>query len=258
MVADRRQRFDDVDVALSYFSKGGERFRTPHTGITAEAHGPPSLFIAVWEAGVLDNLARRLGTQDVLTGSSAFDRRFMVKSNLPEGARVWLHPRTRRRMAATSGYRFQLEDGRVSAVRPGIVDENDEQRRVMRAVASFAHGMRALESSWRKVAEALDRGRVRKRINGWLRLKGQLDGHEVNVRIRSRAARATTLVEAHRTIRHTASFSDPTLTAIGASIAVKRGKVIVTCPGICDDRERLLTCIEAAVGGTRERRGAYR
>jgi hypothetical protein len=258
MSHEREVEIEGVKVALRYFSKGGERVRVWHTGVTADAWGPRSLSLEVREAGMLAPLARRLGMQDVATGSRGFDARFVVKSNMAEGARVWLHRRARGRIQRVSGYRFRLEEGRVSAARPGVEEDPAMEKRVLRAVASLARGTAGLEKTWVTVLDELDRGRVRRRINGWCRLKGELDGRAVSVRIRRRGDRLFTLVQAERAGKRRVDTRHAQLAELGATLAVERDAIVITIDGICDRPADLLTCIRAAVSTSDVHRGAYR
>jgi len=115
------------------------------------------LQLEVRPKSALPSLVGLPGTGIVRVGDRAFDRKFVVKANGEHLARLWIDGSIRRAVTAASAYGFVLSEGKVTAHRAGL--ENDEIRLIaaITATARLARRGTDLGQQWRDLGSNLGR-----------------------------------------------------------------------------------------------------
>lgn len=116
--------------------------------------GSIGLQLLVYRKKTMHRLAEAVGFQDVPTGDAQFDDAFVVKCNEPERARIWLTEPVRQALLALDGYRFEVREGRLRAIRDAI--DTDVARLLMAAqtMMLFARAGEELYAQWLAFAES--------------------------------------------------------------------------------------------------------
>jgi hypothetical protein len=124
------------------------------------------------------------GTEVVRVGERTFDGKFLVKANGEHLARLWIDGGIRRAVTAAGSYGFVVSEGKVTAHRGGL--ENDETKLIaaITATARLARRGTDLERQWRKMAGKL--GRVEPNHDGrWPAIDVSADGVSMHIEVES-------------------------------------------------------------------------
>ncbi len=167
---------DRIQVKVDHYSVRSNNTSTTFTRMVANARGPAGLELQVYRTTALSGIAKALGFQDVATGDRAFDDLFIVKANKPALVDPWLNSTVRKRIAKAEEYEYALKEGKAIATRTGLEASVSNLVDAVRATAAFADGRQRVLKIWKRIADDLEGGEVRKVKRGWLRLEGALKG----------------------------------------------------------------------------------
>ena len=105
-------RIKEWTITLDTYTVSTGKTSVPFTRLRAPYVTPDGFGFQVHRAGVLSELGRWLGAQDVVIGHEPFDTDFVVKANDEEMVRALLaNPRIRERIAAQPHIHFGVEQG---------------------------------------------------------------------------------------------------------------------------------------------------
>lgn len=152
--------------------------------LTASATRGDGLELEVRRKSALPNQVGLPGSEIVRVGDRAFDGKFVVKANGEHLARLWIDGGIRRAVTAAGNYGFVVSEGKVTARRGGL--ENDETKLIaaITATARLARRGTDLERQWRKMAGNL--GGVEPSHDGrWPAIDVSADGVSMHINVES-------------------------------------------------------------------------
>lgn len=108
--------------------------------LSARVPGATGLKLRVYRNYLYAQFGRVVGIQDLVLGDPHFDRNFIVKSNDPHYAKLWLSPVARNMMLAAPDYCFEIDSERATAT-THLADDPVQLEAALRALAQLArHG----------------------------------------------------------------------------------------------------------------------
>lgn len=131
-------------LTLDTFTRGSGKNSTAYTRIVAPVNNAASLRLALYEQGLLSEIGKLLGAQDIQTGDPELDRRFIVKGQ-PEDVVV--------RLLTLGGLDVKLLQARSLNLRL----DGDQLRWEKRHVESDVDYLQSLFDLLSDLAEAVER-----------------------------------------------------------------------------------------------------
>ena len=168
-----------VSVRVDHYAVSQGNSSSHFTRAVAMSPGPPELWLRVAPFTFLTRVETMLISVDVPTGDRRFDEAFLVKSNDPHAARLWLDEKMRG-VISTNGGSFELKEGRVELVVPGLLRSSRSLTDLVTAAACFSDRRSAVVRAWTQFARRLD-GQVHRCRGGWARVRGSADGLTVTL-----------------------------------------------------------------------------
>lgn len=108
--------------------------------LSARVPGSSGLKLRVYRNYLYAQFGRVVGIQDLVLGDPHFDRNFIVKTNDPHYAKLWLSPSARDMMLAAPDYCFEI-DGERAIATTHLADDPIQLEAGLRALARLArHG----------------------------------------------------------------------------------------------------------------------
>lgn len=263
-----------------------------HTRLVARARVWPELSLHVTRS------PGQRGSKDVQVGNPSFDHDYLIETNDPDAARMWLNAEVRKLIRRAPDFHFQLDDGSVVAGNAKIEQTADAIVAAVRAVAAMCDGRQRLLRAWRELARPHG-GTVTSVRARWATARFELDGIPITI--------DTTIIDGHHyttacaqvvgaaltpfvlaiddrflpsgDVAHVEAlpgyslwFEDPSVRARltaklvkvvadlePLAIRVEESEVVVTLPGICIDHDELLKASSlAAALAAGEGQGPYR
>jgi hypothetical protein len=108
--------------------------------LSVRVPGSTGLKVRVYRNYLYSQFGRVVGVQDLVLGDAHFDRNFVVKSNDPHYAKLWLSPSARKTMVAAPDYNFEI-DGERATGNTHLADDPVQLEAALRAMAELArHG----------------------------------------------------------------------------------------------------------------------
>ncbi len=167
-------------VVVDHFDTGSGKNRQTHTRITTEATTAPDSRLTVTEAGLFSGLARAVGFQDVAIGDVAFDEKYIIKSDHPGWATLWLNEAVRRKIRRLKDFKLQIENGEAILVRENLIEHAAELLSAVKVSLVFADSRAAVLKAWKPLAKKYD-GRLARVAPDFARLAAQHAGAKVTV-----------------------------------------------------------------------------
>ncbi|HZO16850.1 MAG TPA: hypothetical protein VFB62_26415, partial [Polyangiaceae bacterium] len=172
---------DGIDVTVDHFrAVSSENEATYHTRVRAAARAPKDFSLRISRAHALSGLARALGFQDVSIGDRAFDAEYVIKTNDPTTAKLWLNRSVRKHIHLAQHYAFELEGGAVKAETTRLETDAREIVSAVRAVVAMADGRGRLLRVWGAFARK-HKGSVKPHRQRWATLDLELEGVDITI-----------------------------------------------------------------------------
>lgn len=122
--------------------------------LSTRVPGSAGLKLRVYRNYLYAQFGRVVGIQDLVLGDPHFDRNFIVKSNDPHYAKLWLSPTARSMMLAAPDYCFEIDSERASAT-THLADDPVQLEAGLRALAQLARRSNELSIRMAKLARQL-------------------------------------------------------------------------------------------------------
>jgi hypothetical protein len=145
---------EGVEVCIDCPTVPRGRARATYTRTSAPAEAPAVFTMRIYEESLLSTLGKKLGMQDVVVGDARFDELFVVKASDEAMARAWLVP-TVTEMISRLSWSHDLQDCRLTSMRPGIVEDANELVHAALTTARLAARGAALRAEWERLARQL-------------------------------------------------------------------------------------------------------
>jgi hypothetical protein len=175
-----------IEVVVDHHVVSTGKSSTSYTRVIAPAPGAGELELKLRRENALVHVGKALGLGDIELGDSAFDARYLVRSNDPWLTRAWLDASVRQAFLATPReYDATLHDGDVKVQRVGLEMHAEQLVATMQAAAALAAGGLRLQERWQALAGELA-GRIAGRdaatfLPGAVRFDAEHEGHHVAV-----------------------------------------------------------------------------
>lgn len=186
---------DGIDIVIDHYQTGSGNSRVDHTRLQAAARAPTKFRLSVAPAHAFSGIATALGFQDVEIGHAGFDADYVIKTNDPEAARLWINATVRKHIKRASGYRFDLENNQITAEIRQLELDAAHIVAAAKAVAAFADGRQRLLRAWRELARR-QHGKVKSRSKRWATIEYELDGTPIVIDTRTLGGRHYTFATA--------------------------------------------------------------
>lgn len=122
--------------------------------LSARVPGSTGLKLRIYRNYLYPQFGRVVGIQDLVIGDPHFDRNFIVKSNDPHYARLWLGSSARDAMLAAPDYCFEIDNERGVAT-SHLADDPVQLEAALRAVAHLARRGPELNDNLERLARRL-------------------------------------------------------------------------------------------------------
>ena len=176
-----KARLHDVGVLVDHYTVTAGNVSQTFTRCRARALGASGMKLKVKKSGVTSGLGRSLGFQDLATGDTPFDERFVVKASDEDLARAWLDGPARDALMSLQHYQLELKGGELKGIRANVEKDPAALVQAINAVAALAAGGRRILLRWRDLTEALE-GELVTEVAAWTPDAG------VKVEVRRRGA----------------------------------------------------------------------
>lgn len=144
-----------VEILVDHYTVHTGQAAVTYTRLRAKPPVAKDFTLKIYKSGVLSQLGKSLGFQDIKLGDPDFDRAFVVKSNDESLARSWISPASRSLIAQLRPYTFSLGKGELKALRVGIEKDTFLLESAIRATGELGNSGARILSSWRSAAEVL-------------------------------------------------------------------------------------------------------
>lgn len=122
--------------------------------LSTRVPGAVGLKLRVYRNYLYSQFGRVVGVQDLVLGDPHFDRNFVVKSNDPHYAKLWLSPAARKVMVGAPDYCFEIDSERASGT-THLADDPVQLEAAFRAMAELARHGKELNNKVARVARLL-------------------------------------------------------------------------------------------------------
>ena len=126
----------EVVVTLDHYTVSHGNSSTTYSRTRVET--PCRHRLTVYRESVFSGIGKVFGMQDLLVGDSAYDDRFVIKSDDEAWARKVLNKVLRRAHLDAPKLKLEIKDGRVETVQVGFDYDVDDLERRMRLTAALA------------------------------------------------------------------------------------------------------------------------
>lgn len=130
----------EVVVTLDHYTVSHGKSSTTYSRTRVET--PCRHRLTVYRESVFSGIGKVFGMQDLLVGDSAYDDRFVIKSDDEAWARKALNKVLRRAHLDAPKLKLEVKDGRVETVQVGFDNDVDSLERRMRLTAALATAVR--------------------------------------------------------------------------------------------------------------------
>ena len=110
---------------------------TTFAQLNAAVPGSAGLKLRIYRNYLYAQFGRVVSIQDLVLGDPHFDRNFIVKSNDPHYARLWISPAARAMMLAAPDYCFEIDNQRATAT-THLADDPVQLEAALHTLALFA------------------------------------------------------------------------------------------------------------------------
>lgn len=122
-------------IVDSYVVSSGNS-QTTYTRVKTDVAAPHEF--RIYKEHALSSLGKALGFQDATIGDSAYDDKFIIKSDDPVWLADWLNARFRELHLCHPEVSLQLDGGELTAIRVGLIRDRHELRAQMDVLVACA------------------------------------------------------------------------------------------------------------------------